>query len=47
MKEKGVSKVSVVTSIGAGESYDQAPLVFKFAMSPPPPPLPVTPYASP
>jgi len=32
MKTKGVSKVSVVTTIGAGESYDQAPLIFKFAM---------------
>jgi hypothetical protein len=33
MKEVGqTSKVSVVTSIGAGESYDQAPLLFKVIM---------------
>lgn len=33
MKEVGnTNKVSIVTSIGAGESYDQAPLLFKVIM---------------
>lgn len=29
MKEKGVSRVAVVTSIGAGDSEKQAPFFFK------------------
>ena len=29
MKDKGVKRVAVVTSIGAGDSAGQAPLVFK------------------
>mmetsp|Transcript_8055 Transcript_8055/g.8899 ORF Transcript_8055/g.8899 Transcript_8055/m.8899 type:complete len:286 (+) Transcript_8055:121-978(+) len=32
MKEKGVKRVSVVTSIGAGDSEDQAPFAFKVLM---------------
>lgn len=32
MKSAGVSKVAVVTSIGCGDSSDQAPLVFKLLM---------------
>jgi nucleoside-diphosphate-sugar epimerase len=32
MKEKGVKRVSVVTSIGAGDSESQAPLMFKALM---------------
>ena len=33
MKEVGgTSRISVVTSIGAGESYDQAPFLFKVIM---------------
>lgn len=32
MKEKGVKRVAVVTSIGAGDSAGQAPLVFKLLM---------------
>lgn len=33
MKEKGVSRVAVVTSIGAGDSKDQAPFFFKVLMA--------------
>jgi len=33
MKENGVKRVSVVTSIGAGESKDQAPFFFKILMA--------------
>ena len=29
MKEKGVKRIAVVTSIGAGDSKDQAPFFFK------------------
>jgi nucleoside-diphosphate-sugar epimerase len=29
MKEKGVKRIAVVTSIGAGDSEDQAPFFFK------------------
>ena len=32
MKEKGVSRLSVVTSIGAGDSENQAPFFFKILM---------------
>jgi len=32
MKEKGVKRLSVVTSIGAGDSKDQAPFFFKILM---------------
>lgn len=32
MKEKGVKRVAVVTSIGAGDSEDQAPFFFKVLM---------------
>mmetsp|Transcript_5796 Transcript_5796/g.14474 ORF Transcript_5796/g.14474 Transcript_5796/m.14474 type:complete len:286 (-) Transcript_5796:1701-2558(-) len=32
MKEKGVKRLAVVTSIGAGDSEDQAPFVFKVLM---------------
>lgn len=32
MKEKGVKRVAVVTSIGAGDSKDQAPFAFKLLM---------------
>jgi len=33
MKENGVKRVSVVTSIGAGNSKDQAPFFFKVLMA--------------
>lgn len=33
MKDAGVKRVAVVTSIGAGDSADQAPFVFKILMS--------------
>ena len=33
MKAAGVTRVSVVTSIGAGDSSGQAPLMFKILMS--------------
>lgn len=33
MKEKGVKRIAVVTSIGAGDSKDQAPLAFKVLMA--------------
>ena len=33
MKAAGVARVAVVTSIGAGDSADQAPLVFKVLMA--------------
>merc|ERR1719162_1717773 len=32
MQEQGVKRVACVTSIGAGDSKDQAPLVFKVLM---------------
>ena len=32
MKEKGVKKISVVTTIGAGDSMDQAPWAFRLLM---------------
>ena len=32
MKEKGVKRIAVVTSIGAGDSKDQAPFAFKLLM---------------
>jgi len=32
MKEKGISRLSVVTSIGAGDSENQAPFFFKILM---------------
>lgn len=32
MKAKGVKRVAIVTSIGAGDSADQAPLAFKLLM---------------
>merc|ERR1719253_2051260 len=32
MKAKGVKRISVVTSIGAGDSKDQAPFAFKLLM---------------
>lgn len=32
MKEKGIKRLSVVTSIGAGDSKDQAPFFFKILM---------------
>jgi hypothetical protein len=32
MKKNNVKKVSVVTSLGTGDSYEQAPLVFKLVM---------------
>ena len=32
MKDKGVKRVAVVTSIGAGDSKDQAPFAFKILM---------------
>eukprot|EP00578_Thalassiosira_sp_NH16_P016570 CAMPEP_0181110464 /NCGR_PEP_ID=MMETSP1071-20121207/18733_1 /TAXON_ID=35127 /ORGANISM="Thalassiosira sp., Strain NH16" /LENGTH=272 /DNA_ID=CAMNT_0023194247 /DNA_START=36 /DNA_END=854 /DNA_ORIENTATION=+ len=32
MKEKGVKRIAVVTSIGAGDSKDQAPFAFKILM---------------
>lgn len=32
MKKSGVKRVSVVTSIGAGDSKDQAPFFFKMLM---------------
>merc|ERR1711966_308019 len=32
MKSKGLSRVAIVTSIGAGDSYDQAPFAFKLFM---------------
>ena len=32
MKEKGVKRIAVVTSIGAGNSKDQAPFAFKILM---------------
>lgn len=33
MKEKGVKRIAVVTSIGAGDSKDQAPFFFKILMA--------------
>lgn len=33
MKRKGIQRVAVVTSIGVGDSADQAPFVFKILMS--------------
>jgi len=33
MKEKGVKRLAVVTSIGAGDSKDQAPFFFKILMA--------------
>lgn len=33
MKKKGVKRVAVVTSIGAGDSKDQAPFMFKMLMA--------------
>jgi len=32
MKEKGVSRISVVSSIGVGDSENQAPFAFKLLM---------------
>jgi len=32
MKDKNVKPVSIVTSLGTGDSYDQAPFVFKLVM---------------
>lgn len=32
MRDSSVSRVAIVTSIGAGDSYDQAPLAFKLFM---------------
>lgn len=33
MKANGVTKVAVVTTIGAGDSMDQAPWAFRLLMS--------------
>ena len=33
MKEKGVKRIAVITSIGAGDSKDQAPFFFKILMA--------------
>ena len=35
MQKFGVKRVSVVTSIGANDSYDQAPFLFKVPWIPP------------
>ena len=33
MKEKGVKRLAVITSMGAGDSKDQAPFFFKILMA--------------